>query len=250
MSRTDRASLLIHADRETVFAALTAEEALLAWLPPRGMHGRFERFDLRDGGSYRLVLTYDDASGSPGKTAADSDVSEVRIARVVPGQLVEQLVDFESHDPGFQGTMRMTWSLRSTEDGTVVEFEARDVPEGIRARDHAEGLTSSLANLAAYLEPGQGGDERPTYPEGYAAAHGSFALIPAAYVFLVDGDRVLLQMRAGRLHQSINIDNLDPEVDLDVCRDGPIDHEVRVLLKNSFGFGGINAVSLFRRYES
>ena len=197
MSRTDRASLLIHADRETVFAALTGEEALLAWLPPRGMHGRFERFDLRDGGSYRLVLTYDDASGSPGKTAADSDVAEVRIARVVPGELVEQLVDFVSDDPGFQGTMRMTWSLRDAEDGTVVEFEARDVPEGIRARDHAEGLTSSLANLAAYLEPGQGGDERQTYPEGYAAAHGSFALIPAAYVFLVDGDRVLLQMRAG-----------------------------------------------------
>ena len=197
MSRTDRASLLVHADQETVFAALTGEEALLAWLPPLGMNGHFERFDLRDGGSYRLVLTYDDASGSPGKTAADSDIAEVRILRIVPGELVEQLVDFESDDPGFQGTMRMTWSLRSTVDGTVVEFEARDVPEGIRARDHAEGLTSSLANLAAYLEPWQGGDERQTYPEGYAAAHGSFALIPAAYVFLVDDDRVLLQMRAG-----------------------------------------------------
>lgn len=59
----------------------------------------------------------------------------------------------------------------------------------------------------------------------------------------------LLQMRAGRLHRSINIDELDPEVDLDVCRDGPVDHDVRVLLKNSFGFGGINCVSLFRRYE-
>jgi 8-oxo-dGTP diphosphatase len=205
MSRTDRASLLIHADPETVFAALTGREALLAWLPPQGMHGRFERFDLRDGGSYRLVLTYDDASSSPGKTAADSDVSEVRIARIVPGELLEQHVDFESDDPAFQGTMRMAWRLRRTEDGTVVEFEARDVPEGIRARDHAEGLTSSLSNLAAYLEPGEPDeadptrpeDARQTYPQDYAAAHGSFALIPAAYVFLVDGDRVLLQMRAG-----------------------------------------------------
>jgi 8-oxo-dGTP diphosphatase len=197
MSRTDRASLLIHADRETVFAALTSREALLAWLPPQGMHGRFERFDLRDGGSYRLVLTYDDASGSPGKTEPDSDVSEVRISRIVPGELIEQLVDFEADDPAFQGTMRMAWSLRSTEDGTVVELEASDVPEGIRARDHAEGLTSSLSNLAAHLEPGPADDEPQTYPEGYAAAHGSFALIPAAYVFLVDGERVLLQMREG-----------------------------------------------------
>ncbi|RXZ49918.1 NUDIX hydrolase [Agromyces binzhouensis] len=41
------------------------------------------------------------------------------------------------------------------------------------------------------------GGERQTYSEAYAAEHGTFALIPAAYVFLVDGDRVLLQLRAG-----------------------------------------------------
>lgn len=208
MSRTDRASLLIHADRATVFTALSSPDALASWLPPTGMRGRFERFDLRDGGSYRLVLTYDDATGAPGKTDADSDVSEVRIARVVADELIEQLVDFESDDPAFEGTMRMTWSLRDADGGTLVEFEARDVPVGVRARDHAEGLTSSLANLAAHLEPGPDDDddngdddgdddERQTYPAEYAAAHGAFALIPAAYVFLVDGDRVLLQLREG-----------------------------------------------------
>ncbi|MGR2752639.1 NUDIX hydrolase [Agromyces arachidis] len=40
-------------------------------------------------------------------------------------------------------------------------------------------------------------EDRQTYPAEYAAAHGTFALIPAAYVFLVDGDRVLLQLRDG-----------------------------------------------------
>jgi 3-oxoacyl-(acyl-carrier-protein) synthase len=59
----------------------------------------------------------------------------------------------------------------------------------------------------------------------------------------------LLQMRAGRLHRSINIDELDPEVDLDVCRDGPVDCAPRVMVKNSFGFGGINCVSVWRRYD-
>ncbi|MRX43056.1 NUDIX domain-containing protein [Agromyces kandeliae] len=39
--------------------------------------------------------------------------------------------------------------------------------------------------------------DRQTYSASYAAAHGTFALIPAAYVFLVEGDRVLLQRRAG-----------------------------------------------------
>ncbi|MFW5747551.1 MAG: beta-ketoacyl-[acyl-carrier-protein] synthase family protein [bacterium] len=59
----------------------------------------------------------------------------------------------------------------------------------------------------------------------------------------------LLQMKHGRLHPTTNIDVLDPEVDLDVCKDGPVDYPVRLMLKNSFGFGGINCCSLIKRYE-
>jgi 3-oxoacyl-(acyl-carrier-protein) synthase len=59
----------------------------------------------------------------------------------------------------------------------------------------------------------------------------------------------LLQMKYGRLHPTINIDRLDPEVDLDVCAGGPVEHRIGCMLKNSFGFGGINACSLIRRYE-
>ncbi|MFE7504198.1 SRPBCC domain-containing protein [Promicromonospora sp. NPDC057488] len=153
MGRTDRASLLVHVDRATVFAALTDPEALVEWLPPQGMHGRFESFDMREGGSYRLVLTYDDASAAPGKTSADSDVSEVHVSRLVPGEQIATDVDFASDDPAFQGTMRMEWNLRTVDEGTDVEIVARDVPYGVRARDHAEGMTSSLTNLATYLEP-------------------------------------------------------------------------------------------------
>lgn len=72
--RTDRASRLIAATRARVFAALVDPGALLAWLPPTGMTGNFERFDARPGGSYRLVLTYDDRGAAPGKATADSDV--------------------------------------------------------------------------------------------------------------------------------------------------------------------------------
>ena len=39
-------------------------------------------------------------------------------------------------------------------------------------------------------------DRRQTYPQTYAASHGDFALIPAAYVFLLDSSLVLLQRRA------------------------------------------------------
>ncbi|PWU11188.1 MAG: beta-ketoacyl-ACP synthase [Terriglobia bacterium] len=63
---------------------------------------------------------------------------------------------------------------------------------------------------------------------------------------VVESVAAILQMNAGRLHPSINIDELDPEVDLDVCRDGAAEYPVRYLMKNSFGFGGINCVSILR----
>ena len=59
----------------------------------------------------------------------------------------------------------------------------------------------------------------------------------------------LLEMKHGTLHPTINIEHQDPRVDLDVCATGPVDHHIRYMLKNSFGFGGINACSLIRRYE-
>lgn len=59
----------------------------------------------------------------------------------------------------------------------------------------------------------------------------------------------LLEMKNGTLHPSINIDELDPEIDLDVCRNAPVRHDIRRMLKNSFGFGGINCCSLIARYE-
>ena len=59
MTRTDVASRVIATPPDRVFAALLDRDALMAWLPPGGMTARFERFDPRPGGSYRLVLTYD-----------------------------------------------------------------------------------------------------------------------------------------------------------------------------------------------
>jgi uncharacterized protein YndB with AHSA1/START domain len=152
MARTDQASRVIAAPRERVFAALIDPEALTEWLPPDGMSGRFERFDPRPGGSYRLVLTYADASRARGKATADSDIVEARFVDVVPDVRVVQAVDFVSDDPANAGTMTMTWEVTSVGAGTRVEFRADDVPPGISAEDHAAGLNSSLANLARYVE--------------------------------------------------------------------------------------------------
>ncbi len=152
MARTDRASRVIAASTDSVYAALIDAEALTVWLPPEGMSGRFERFDARPGGSYRLVLTYADASAAPGKSTADSDVVEASFVDIVPGVRVVQAVDFVSDDTAHSGTMTMTWEVMAVGQGTRVEFRADNVPAGISAEDHAAGMNSSLANLAAYLE--------------------------------------------------------------------------------------------------
>src|SRR2546430_6047564 len=152
MPRTDRASRVIAAPPGRVWAALVDPEALLAWLPPGGMTARFERFDARPGGSYRMVLTYSDASGAPGKATADSDVVEARFVDIVPGERVVQAVDFVSDDPAYAGTMTMTWEIAAVEAGTRVDIVAEDVPDGGSAGDNAAGLASSLPNPAAYVE--------------------------------------------------------------------------------------------------
>ena len=143
---------MIAAPPERVYAALVDPDALITWLPPAGMSGRFEHVDARPGGSYRMVLTYADASGAPGKATADADIVEGRFLDVVPGVRVVQAVDFVSDDPAYAGTMTMTWEVTAVDAGARVEIRADDVPDGISAEDHAAGLASSLANLAAYLE--------------------------------------------------------------------------------------------------
>ena len=152
MPRTDTASRVVAADRAHVYAALVDRDALEAWLPPKGMTARFERFDPRPGGSYRLVLTYSDAAGGRGKATAESDIVEARYVDIVPGVRVVQAVDFVSDDPAFAGTMAMTWEITAVAGGTRVDITADNVPDGISAEDHARGLASSLANLAEHVE--------------------------------------------------------------------------------------------------
>ena len=152
MPRTDRASRMMAAPPARVWAAFVDPEALMAWLPPGEMTGRFERFDARPGGSYRMVLTHPDASGTPGKATADSDIVEARFVDIVPGERVVQAVDFVADDPAYAGTMTMTWELTAVDAGTRVDIVAGDVPDGISAEDHAVGLASSLTNLTEYVE--------------------------------------------------------------------------------------------------
>lgn len=150
MPRTDSANKTVDASPARVFAALTDPKQRRVWLPPTGMTGRFEWFDARAGGGYRMVLTYDDPS-IVGKHGDNTDVAEVRFVEIELDRRVVEQVVFDSDDPSYAGTMTITWGLQPSGDATSVTITATDVPDGISSADHQQAFASTLANLAAFL---------------------------------------------------------------------------------------------------
>lgn len=50
-----------------------------------------------------------------------------------------------------------------------------------------------------------------------------------------------------KVHGTINVDEQDPRIPLDVCKDGSVEHRFDYAMSNSFGFGGHNSVVIFGR---
>jgi len=58
----------------------------------------------------------------------------------------------------------------------------------------------------------------------------------------------ILEMQSGKLHPTINLDNPDPECDLDYVPNKSRDHSFDAFLSNSFGFGGHNVTLVGRKF--
>jgi 3-oxoacyl-[acyl-carrier-protein] synthase II len=58
-----------------------------------------------------------------------------------------------------------------------------------------------------------------------------------------------LTLQRGVVHPTINLENPDPECDLNYTPNTAVKREVRIALKNSFGFGGTNASLVLRKWE-
>jgi uncharacterized protein YndB with AHSA1/START domain len=151
--RVDRAVRLIGAPPELVYRALTNQHAVQTWLPPDGARGVIHAFEPRPGGPFRMTLVFE----TPGETGArksteNTDIVEGEFLELKPQELLRQSFTFVSDDPDFAGVMEMIWLLTPVDGGTQVEVTAEHVPPGITPRDHQQGMGSSLANLAKFLE--------------------------------------------------------------------------------------------------
>ncbi|SEN30248.1 beta-ketoacyl-ACP synthase II [Paenibacillus sp. OV219] len=59
-----------------------------------------------------------------------------------------------------------------------------------------------------------------------------------------------LTLQNGVIAPTINLDNQDPECDLDYVPNTPREADVKYALSNSFGFGGHNATIVMKKYEA
>jgi len=151
--RNTRVSRFIKAPRRAIYQAFLDPEALVSWLPPEAMKGRVYEFDAREGGAYRMSLTYLKSDHSPrGKTSEHTDVVRGRFLDLIPDERIVQRGEFESDDPAFAGAMTITWTLADVPGGTEVSVLCENVPPSVRPSDHETGLRSTLENLAAFTE--------------------------------------------------------------------------------------------------
>ncbi|TAN53338.1 MAG: hypothetical protein EPN19_09395 [Betaproteobacteria bacterium] len=152
MSST-RVGRRVNAPRANVYRALLDAQAVATWMVPNGMTSRVHAFDAREGGFFRISLTYDAPTGT-GKTTAHSDTFHGRFVKLVTNERVVEVVEFETNDPALHGEMTITIALADADGGTDILAVHDGLPRGLPAADNEAGWKSSLAKLAALVEAG------------------------------------------------------------------------------------------------
>src|SRR5713101_892773 len=99
-----RISRHVNAPRANVYRALVDARAVATWMVPTGMTSQVHVFDAREGGSFRISLTYDAPTGT-GKTTAHTDTFQGRFVKLVTNEQVVEVVEFETTDPAMHGEM-------------------------------------------------------------------------------------------------------------------------------------------------
>ncbi len=174
--RNAGASRIIKAARRTIFQAFLDPQAVVSWLPPKGMKGCMHEFDAREGGTYRMSLIYLEPGHHPrGKSSDDTDIVRARCAigsRRAPDRVAGRI---RSQDPAVAVPMIIRWTLADVrESARSFQVSCENAPEAIQAEDHQAGFRVDLGKsrrihrrAAQHLRPrreaGPGARERGQY---------------------------------------------------------------------------------------
>ncbi len=141
----------INAPRAVVYRALLDARAIATWRVPTGMTSYVHEFDAREGGSFRISLTYDAATRT-GKTTARTDTYHGHFVKLATNEQVVEAVEFETTDPELRGEMTITTTLADADGATDVLVVHEGIPSGVPTTDNEAGTRSALASLAALVE--------------------------------------------------------------------------------------------------
>ncbi|MET8831361.1 SRPBCC domain-containing protein [Streptomyces sp. NPDC004610] len=148
---TTRVTQQVSAAPAAVYRALTDREAVARWRMPDDMRCEVHEFEAREGGRFRVSLTYD-APDAAGKSGGNTDTYHGHFARLVPDEQVVEVLEFETDDPAMRGAMTMTTTLVPAGEGTEVVVVHEGLPDAVPAADNETGTRMALARLARLVE--------------------------------------------------------------------------------------------------
>ena len=144
----------MNAPRERVYRALLDARAVATWMVPLGMTSHVHVFDAREGGLFRISLTYDAPTGT-GKTTAHTDTYHDHFVKLVPNEQIVEVMEFETADAALRGEMMVAFTLSNAGGGTDVLGVHENLPPGLPPADNETGWRMALDKLAAFVEAGQ-----------------------------------------------------------------------------------------------
>ena len=150
---TTRINRQVKAPRARVYSLLLDADAVSKWKVPDGMTSQVHAFDGREGGTFRISLTYEAPTGV-GKTTAHTDTYHGHFAKLVPNERVVEVVEFETADPALRGEMTITITLADADGGTELIAVHDGLPPGLEPAENETGWRMALAKLAAIVEAG------------------------------------------------------------------------------------------------
>ena len=146
-----RATGHVAAPRSAVYRALVDGEAVARWRVPDGMRSTVHEFDAREGGVFRVSLTYE-AADQAGKSGEHTDTYHGWFLALVPDERLVEELEFETDDPALRGTMTITTTLTDAGSGTDVVMFHEGIPDVVPAADNETGTRMALSRLAALVE--------------------------------------------------------------------------------------------------
>ena len=149
-----RTSRRMNAPRANVYSALLDARAVATWMVPTGMTSHVHAFDAREGGLFRISLTYDEPTET-GKTGARTDTYHGHFVKLVPNEQVVEVMEFETANDAMRGEMTVTFTLTDAGGGTEVLAVHENLPPGLSPTDNETGWRMALDKLAAFVEAGQ-----------------------------------------------------------------------------------------------